>query len=41
MAGHASADQSLEYTLADQVAQDDAVRTRQEAIIGKTGEKVQ
>ena len=40
MSGHATAEMSAEYTLADQVAQDSAVRTRQEAIIGKTGEKV-
>ncbi len=40
MSGHATADMSADYTLADQQAQDTAVRARQEAIIGKTGEKV-
>lgn len=40
MAGHSTADMSLQYTLSDQAAQDGAVRTRQESIIGKTGEKV-
>jgi integrase len=40
MSGHNSPEQSADYTLADQVAQDAAVRARQEAIIGKTGEKV-
>ena len=40
MAGHSTADMSLNYTLTDQVAQDGAVRVRQEAILGKTGEKV-
>ena len=40
MSGHNSLEQSADYTLADQVAQDVAVRARQEAIIGKAGEKV-
>jgi hypothetical protein len=40
MAGHSTMDMSLAYTLADQVAQDGAVRARQESIMGKTGEKV-
>jgi integrase len=40
MSGHNSLEQSADYTLADQVAQDAAVRARQEAIIGKAGEKV-
>jgi hypothetical protein len=40
MAGHSTADMSILYTLSDQVAQDAAVRARQELIIGKTGEKV-
>jgi integrase len=37
MAGHSTADMSLEYTLADQTAQDVAVRARQETILGKVG----
>jgi integrase len=41
MAGHSTMDMSLQYTLADQAAQDGAVRARQEALIGKTGEKIQ
>ena len=40
MSGHATVDMSAHYTLADQVAQDGAVRARQESIMGKTGEKV-
>jgi integrase len=40
MAGHSTMDMTLHYTLADQAAQDAAVRSRQEAIMGKTGEKV-
>ena len=41
MSGHATRwSMSADYTLADQVAQDAAVRARQEAIIGKAGEKV-
>jgi integrase len=40
MAGHSTMDMSLAYTLADQIAADGAVRTRQESLIGKTGEKV-
>jgi integrase len=40
LAGHSSADMGLLYTLPDQQAQDAAIRARQEAIIGKTGEKV-
>ena len=35
LAGHATADMSLHYTLADQQAQDRAIRSRQEAILGK------
>ena len=35
MAGHSKSDMSLHYTLADQVAQDSAVRARQETILGK------
>lgn len=41
LAGHATADLSGLYTLADHEVQDGAVRARQESIIGKTGEKVQ
>jgi integrase len=41
LAGHATADMSLLYTLADQQAQDAAIRQRQESIVGKTGEKLQ
>ncbi|MGB9454641.1 MAG: tyrosine-type recombinase/integrase [Bryobacteraceae bacterium] len=41
MAGHSTMDMSLAYTLADQATQDGAVRSRQEALIGKTGEKIQ
>ncbi len=41
MAGHSTMDMSLHYTLADTVAQDAAVRTRQETIIGKPGDKLQ
>lgn len=40
MAGHSSVEMSLDYTVSDRLAQDGAVRTRQEEIIGKTGEKV-
>ena len=40
MSGHGTVDMSAHYTLADQVAQDGAVRARQESIMGKTGEKV-
>ena len=40
MAGHGSSDMSVHYTLADQAAQDGAVRSRQELIMGKTGEKL-
>lgn len=40
LAGHSTADMSLHYTLSEQTAQDGAIRARQEAIIGKTGEKV-
>jgi integrase len=40
MAGHSTADMSLLYTLADQQAQDAAVKARQEQVIGKAGEKV-
>jgi integrase len=40
MAGHSTAEMSAHYTLADQVAQEAAVRARQEAIMGKAGEKV-
>jgi len=40
MAGHATIEMSAQYTLADQMAQDGAVRARQEAILGKTAEKV-
>jgi integrase len=40
LAGHATADMSLHYTLADHAAQDAAIRARQESILGKTGEKV-
>jgi integrase len=40
MSGHSTIEMSANYTLADQVAQDKAVRARQESIIGKTGEKV-
>jgi integrase len=40
MAGHSDAAQSILYTLADQQAQDGAIRARQESIIGKAGEKV-
>jgi integrase len=41
MAGHSTASMSLHYTLADVQKQDAAVRSRQEAILGKTGAKVQ
>ena len=40
MSGHNSLEQSADYTLADKVAQDAAVRAHQEVILGKTGEKV-
>jgi hypothetical protein len=40
MAGHSSADMSILYTLPELQAQEQAIRARQEAIIGKTGEKV-
>ncbi len=40
MAGHTTESMSHHYTLADQQAQETAVRARQEAIVGKTGEKV-
>jgi hypothetical protein len=40
MSGHATVEMSANYTLADQVAQDGAVRAGQETIIGKSGEKV-
>lgn len=40
LAGHSSADMSILYTLKDHAAQDDAIRARQEAILGKSGEKV-
>jgi len=40
MSGHAMVDMSAHHTFADQVAQDGAVRARQESIIGKAGEKV-
>ncbi len=40
IAGHSTVDMSAHYTLADHVAQDNAVRARQESIIGKTGEKI-
>jgi integrase len=40
MAGHATADMSLHYTLADHAAQDRAVRTIQEKILGVTDGKV-
>jgi len=40
MAGHSTADMSLHYTLADHVAQDRAVRSIQEKILGKTEGKV-
>jgi integrase len=39
LAGHSTADMSLSYTLADQTAQDAAIRARQENIIGKTSGK--
>ena len=41
MAGHSKADMSLHYTLADQEAQDRAVRARQERLLGKIGGDVQ
>jgi integrase len=40
LAGHSTADMSLHYTLADQQAQEAAIRQRQEILIGKTGEKI-
>ena len=40
MAGHSTADMSPAYTLSDHVAQDNAVRARQEVIPGKTGERL-
>jgi integrase len=40
MSGHATAEQSADYTLADQKAQDAAIRARQEVILGRAGEKV-
>jgi hypothetical protein len=40
MSGHGSLEQSADYTLADKVAQDAAVRAHQEVILGKTGEKL-
>ena len=40
LAGHSTADMSVHYTLSDHSAQDGAIRARQEAIVGKTGEKV-
>jgi hypothetical protein len=40
MSGHAMIDMSAHHTFADQVAQDGAVRARQESIIGNAGEKV-
>jgi integrase len=41
MAGHSSADMSIKYTLAEQAAQDAAIRARQENILGKISKKVQ
>lgn len=41
MAGHSKADMSLHYTLADQEAQERAVRARQERLLGKTEGDVQ
>jgi hypothetical protein len=41
MAGHSRADMTLHYTLADQVAQDRAVRARQEQVLGKDRGKIQ
>jgi hypothetical protein len=40
MAGHSKMDMSLAYTLSDQVAADEAVRARQQTIMGKTDGKV-
>jgi integrase len=40
MAGHSTVAMSARYTLADRVAQDGAVRARQEEIMGKPGGKV-
>ena len=40
MAGHSTADMSVHYTLSDQVAQENAVRARQETILDKVGAKV-
>ena len=39
MSGHATAEQSADYTLTDQKAQDAAIRARQEVILGKTSER--
>ena len=41
LAGHSTADMNLLYTLADQQAQDAAIRQKQETLIGKAGEKLQ
>lgn len=41
LAGHAKADMSLLYTMADHQTQDAAIKARQSALIGETGEKVQ
>ncbi len=40
MAGHSTMEMSAHYTLADSVAQDAAVRSRMETILGKAGEKL-
>jgi integrase len=40
MAGHSTADMSLAYTLSDRTAQDEAVRARQETILGAVSGKV-